>query len=137
MKTKYAVEFEKMQIVEVAKQKSIPAIKPGMHLEIVLNIGEDGSTRLQKFEGVCISYKKNGISTSVVIRKQSGKSFVEKEVKLYSPFVISVKIVRYGKVRRAKLYYLRDFVGKKARIREDFIASRQAAALAAEDLKSK
>jgi hypothetical protein len=51
--------------------------------------------------------------------------------------VVSVKIVRYGKVRRAKLYYLRDFVGKKARIREDFIASRQAAALAAEDLKSK
>ncbi len=131
MKTKYAVDYEKAQVDLISESKSIPQIKPGMYLQVVLNITEDGSTRLQTFEGVCIAYKKNGISSSILVRKQSGKFFVEKEIKLFSPLVISVKIVRYGKVRRAKLYYLRNFIGKKARIKEDFIASRQAAAAAA------
>ena len=107
--------------VEAPFLKKIPAnIRPGDQVEAVLRIKEGEKERLQAFEGTVISYRRRGIASSLVLRKHSHGEGVERKVLLHSPLVHSIKRVRRGIVRRAKLYYLRSRTGKSARIKEKF-----------------
>ena len=91
---------------------------PGDTIKIGVKIVEGKKERIQYFEGVCISKKNRDINSSFTVRKISFGEGVERTFALYSPIVDSIKIIRSGKVRRAKLYYLRDRTGKSARIAE-------------------
>ena len=99
-------------------EKNIPDFSAGDTLVIQVRITEGTSTRLQAFEGVCIARSGAGIKESVTVRKISYGEGVERVFPLYSPLVESIEVKRRGKVRRAKLYYLRDRRGKSARIAE-------------------
>jgi len=123
MKTKHAIDFEATQIKHIISKKKLPTIKPGMQVKVMYNIVDDGATRLQAYEGICISVTYSGLATAILVRKMSaGKFGVERVFKIYSPLVASIEVIRQGFVRRAKLYYLRDRVGKNAKLQEDFSA---------------
>ncbi len=96
----------------------IPDFRSGDTLAIQVKIVEGASERVQKFEGVCIAKRNRGIGSSFLVRKISYGIGVEKKFMLYSPRVVSIEVVRKGKVRRAKPYYIRNLRGKAARIRE-------------------
>ena len=111
-------QFEKDQIKTLIKGKKIPQFHPGDTVRVNVKVREGTRERIQAFEGVCIRKKNRGLSSSFTVRKISFGEGVERTFALYSPNVSSIKIVRSGKVRRAKLYYLRDRKGKSARIAE-------------------
>lgn len=96
----------------------IPTFRPGDTLRVNVRVREGEKERIQAFEGVCIGRKHGGISETFTVRKVSGGVGVERIFPLHSPSIESIKVVRLGKVRRAKLYYLRDLRGKAARIKE-------------------
>ena len=96
----------------------IPSFRPGDTLRVNVRVREGEKERIQAFEGVCIGRKHGGISETFTVRKVSGGVGVERIFPLHSPSIESIKVVRLGKVRRAKLYYLRDLRGKAARIKE-------------------
>ena len=96
----------------------IPSFRPGDTLRVSVRIREGEKERLQAFEGVCIGRKHGGISETFTVRKVSGGVGVERIFPLHSPIIESIKVVRQGSVRRAKLYYLRNLRGKAARIKE-------------------
>ncbi len=96
----------------------IPSFKPGDRLRISLKIVEGDKERLQDFEGDCIRRKGSGIAETVTLRKVNYGVGIERIIPLHSPKVDSIKVVRFGQVRRAKLYYIRDLRGKAARIKE-------------------
>ena len=102
-------------------KRKIPNIRSGDVLEIVVKIPEGGKERLQAFEGLVISYRSRGISTSVVLRKISHGEAVERKFLLYSPVIKTIKRKSQGVVRRAKLYYLREREGKSAKIEEKIL----------------
>ena len=108
--------FEKKQIEKTIKKKSIPNFSYGDVLCVDTKVREGSRERIQQFEGVCITKKNRGINSSFSVRKISYGEGVERIFPLYSPNVLSVKVVRRNKVRRAKLYYLRNLRGKKARM---------------------
>ena len=123
MKTKHSIKFEQDQISAIKAKKNLPAIKPGMQVKVMYNITDDGSSRLQAFEGLCISVTNNSLASSIVVRKLSaGKFGVDRIFKIYSPLVESIEVIRHGIIRRAKLYYLRDRIGRYAKLQEDFSA---------------
>ena len=111
-------QFEKDQIKSVVKGKKIPQFHPGDTVRVNVKVREGTRERIQAFEGVCIRKKNRGLSSSFTVRKISFGEGVERVFPIFSPSIDSISIVRSGQVRRAKLYYLRDLTGKKARIVE-------------------
>ena len=105
-------------VQKIASKKKIPEFFPGDTIRVGVRIVEGKRTRTQNFEGVCIARKNRDINSSFTVRKISFGEGVERTFALYSPIVGSIKVIRSGKVRRAKLYYLRDREGKSARIAE-------------------
>ena len=108
--------FEKQQIDRLTSKKRIPAFRPGDTLKVTVKITEGSKSRLQAFEGVCIARKNNSVNSNFTVRKISHGEGVERVFPLFSPIVEKIEVVRKGDVRRAKLYYLRNLSGKKARI---------------------
>ena len=106
------------EVARVSEGKSIPEFSPGDTLRVNVKIKEGERERIQAYEGVCIARSGGGINANFTVRKISFGEGVERVFPLYSPNVESVTVVRKGKVRRAKLYYLRDRRGKSARIAE-------------------
>jgi large subunit ribosomal protein L19 len=121
-------ELEAEQIKKL--DKTIPEFQPGDTVVVNVRVKEGERTRVQAYEGVCIARAGSGLNESFTVRKISYGEGVERVFPVYSPMIESVKVVRRGKVRRAKLYYLRDRRGKSARIAErtDKTASEKAAA---------
>ena len=99
-------------------KESIPAFKPGDSVKVFVRVIEGGKERIQAFEGTVIKSQGVGIRASFTVRKESHGVGVERSFLFHSPRVERIDITRRGKVRRAKLYYLRDRVGKAARVRE-------------------
>ena len=96
----------------------IPTFRPGDTLRVNVRVREGDKERIQAFEGVCIARKHGGVHETFTVRKISGGVGVERIFPLHSPGIASIEVVREGRVRRAKLYYLRNLRGKAARIRE-------------------
>lgn len=114
-------ELENEQIAKLAK--SIPDFKPGDTLRVHNQVIEGETKRIQVYEGVCVAKKNAGINSNFTVRKMSFGEGVERVFPLYSPNVAKIEVSRKGKVRRAKLYYLRDRSGRSARITEDLAAA--------------
>ena len=111
-------DINKAQIEKLTSKKKITNFFPGDTIRVGVRIVEGKRERIQNFEGVCIAKKNRDINSSFTVRKISFGEGVERTFPLYSPIVGSIKVIRSGKVRRAKLYYLRDRKGKSARIAE-------------------
>ena len=111
-------DINKAAIKKIVANKKIIDFSPGDTIKVGVKIVEGKRERIQYFEGVCIAKKNRDINSSFTVRKISFGEGVERTFALYSPNVDSIKVIRTGKVRRAKLYYLRDRKGKSARIAE-------------------
>ena len=111
-------EINQANVKKIAAEKKLPEFFTGDIIKVGVRITEGKRDRIQYFEGVCIAKKNRDINSSFTVRKISFGEGVERTFALYSPIVDSIKVVRSGKVRRAKLYYLRDRIGKSARIAE-------------------
>jgi len=111
-------DINKAAIKKIVANKKITDFSPGDTIKVGVKIVEGKRERIQYFEGVCIAKKNRDIISSFTVRKISFGEGVERTFALYSPNVDSIKVIRSGKVRRAKLYYLRDRKGKSARIAE-------------------
>ena len=111
-------EINKASVKKILTTKKIPKFFAGDTIRVGVRIFEGKRERIQYFEGVCIAKKNRDINSSFTVRKISFGEGVERTFALYSPIVDSIKVVRMGQVRRAKLYYLRDRKGKSARISE-------------------
>ena len=112
-------QIEAEQAAKIEAQRTLPEFSAGDTLRVNVKVTEGNRTRVQAYEGVCIARSGGGINESFTVRKISYGEGVERVFPVYSPMVESVEIVRRGKVRRAKLYYLRDRRGKSARIVEN------------------
>jgi large subunit ribosomal protein L19 len=112
------IEAEEIAKATTGAGKEIPTFRPGDTVRVGVKVIEGERTRVQAYEGVCIARANKGIGSNFTVRKMSFGEGVERVFPLYSPMVDSVKLVRRGKVRRAKLYYLRGLRGKSARIVE-------------------
>jgi large subunit ribosomal protein L19 len=97
----------------------LPQFTPGDTVAVHIKVIEGNKERIQVFSGVCIKYHKNGINSTITVRKVSNGVGVERIFPLHSPRIEKIEVVRKGKVRRAKLYYLRNLQGKAARIKEE------------------
>jgi len=111
-------EINQLNVKKIKSEKKLPEFFPGDIIKVGVRITEGKRDRIQYFEGVCIAKKSRDINSSFTVRKISFGEGVERTFALYSPIVDSIKVIRSGKVRRAKLYYLRDRTGKSARIVE-------------------
>ena len=111
-------DINKAAIQKITANKKITEFSPGDTIKVGVKIVEGKRERIQYFEGVCIAKKNRDLNSSFTVRKISFGEGVERTFALYSPNVDSIKVIRSGKVRRAKLYYLRDRKGKSARIAE-------------------
>ena len=104
---------------EIARlNKTIPDFAPGDTVIVSVNVVEGTRKRVQAYEGVVIAKRNRGLNSSFIVRKISSGEGVERTFQLYSPLIASIEVKRRGDVRRAKLYYLRDLRGKKAKIKE-------------------
>ena len=111
-------QLEHEQAQKLAAIRPIPDFQPGDTVQVNGKVVEGERSRVQAYEGVCIARNGGGINESFVVRKISYGEGVERVFPVYSPMIDSIKVIRRGKVRRAKLYYLRDRRGKSARIVE-------------------
>ena len=111
-------EINIANVKKISAEKKLPDFFPGDIIKVGVKITEGKRDRIQYFEGVCIAKKNRDLNSSFTVRKISFGEGVERTFALYSPIVDSIKVIRSGKVRRAKLYYLRDRTGKSARIAE-------------------
>ncbi len=111
-------EINNASVKKILAKRKIPEFFSGDTIKVGVRISEAKRERIQYFEGVCIAKKNRDINSSFTVRKISFGEGVERTFALYSPIIGSIKVVRSGKVRRAKLYYLRDRKGKSARIAE-------------------
>src|SRR5207245_3557226 len=111
-------ELEKEQVAKLSAGKVIPDFQPGDTLIVNVKVVEGERSRIQAYEGVCIGRAGSGLNENFTVRKISYGEGVERVFPVYSPMIDSIKVVRRGKVRRAKLYYLRNLRGKSARIVE-------------------
>ena len=109
-------KFENAQIERLVSKKRIPAFRPGDTIKVTLKIVEGERSRLQIYEGICIAKKNNSVNSKFTVRKISHGEGVERSFPLFSPNIDKIEVVRKGNVNRAKLYYLRDRTGKRARI---------------------
>ena len=112
-------QLEAEQAAKIAAKRTLPDFSPGDTVKVNVRVIEGTRTRVQAYEGVCIARSGAGINENFTVRKISYGEGVERVFPIFSPLVEGVEIVRRGKVRRAKLYYLRDLRGKKARIIEN------------------
>ena len=120
-----AIEAEQMT-------RELPQFGPGDTVVVNVKVKQGTRERVQAYEGVVIAKRDRGLNSAFTVRKISHGTGVERVFQSHSPAIASVEVKRRGKVRAAKLYYLRDLSGKKARIREDLTATREAALKAAE-----
>ena len=111
-------EINQSYVKKILAEKKIPEFFPGDIIKVGVRITEGKKDRIQYFEGVCIAKKNRSINSSFTVRKISFGEGVERTFALFSSIVDSIKVIRSGRVRRAKLYYLRDRTGKSARIAE-------------------
>lgn len=111
-------QLEKEQVAAVAAKRAVPEFAPGDTVIVNVKVKEGDRSRVQAYEGVCIARSGGGINENFTVRKMSYGEGVERVFPVYSPMIDSIKVVRRGKVRRAKLYYLRGRTGKSARIAE-------------------
>jgi large subunit ribosomal protein L19 len=111
-------QLEQEQVAKLSANREIPDFEPGDTVLVNVKVKEGERSRVQAYEGVCIARSGGGIHENFTVRKISYGEGVERVFPLYSPMIDSIKVVRRGKVRRAKLYYLRALRGKKARIAE-------------------
>jgi large subunit ribosomal protein L19 len=111
-------KLEAEQAAELAQTAKVPDFQPGDTVVVNVKVKEGERTRVQAYEGVCIARNGGGLNESFTVRKISYGEGVERVFPIFSPMIDSVKVLRRGKVRRAKLYYLRDRRGKSARIAE-------------------
>ena len=111
-------EINQANVKKISAEKKLPSFFPGDIVKVGVRITEGKRDRIQYFEGVCIAKKNRDLNSSFTVRKISFGEGVERTFALYSPNVDSIKVIRSGKVRKAKLYYLRDRKGKSARIAE-------------------
>ena len=111
-------DINKEEIKKLLANKTITDFNPGDTVKVNVRIIEGKKQRIQAYEGVCIAKKNRGINSAFTVRKISLGEGVERVFQLYSPNLDSIELIRSGKVRRAKLYYLRDRKGKSARINE-------------------
>ena len=118
-------KIEKEQLEKLSSGKQIPDFNPGDTIKVDVKVVEGTRERIQAFEGVCIARGGKGINESFTVRKISYGEGVERVFPLFSPKISSITLVRKGKVRRAKLYYLRDRRGKAARIVEKKIEGKK------------
>ncbi|MCF6206381.1 MAG: 50S ribosomal protein L19 [Sulfurovum sp.] len=115
MRNKYIESFEKAQL----EGKNVPEFRAGDTVRVAVRIKEGDKTRVQNYEGVCIAIRGQGTGRTFIVRKIGANSVgVERIFPLYSESIESIEVVRRGRVRRAKLFYLRDLKGKAARIKE-------------------
>ena len=112
-------QLEAEQVAAIAAKRTFPAFEPGDTVRVLVRVTEGARTRVQAYEGVCIARSGGGLNESFTVRKISYGEGVERVFPMYSPLVEGVEVVRRGRVRRAKLYYLRDRRGKSARIVEN------------------
>lgn len=118
--------IEKEQMEKLLAGKEIPNFKPGDTLKVHTKVKEGDRERIQVYEGVCIARKNDGLNSSFTVRKISFGEGVERVFPLYSPNVAKIEVSRIGKVRRAKLYFLRALRGRSARIADDLSAAAKA-----------
>ena len=111
-------QIENEQVAKLTAAKEIPDFQPGDTVVVNVKIAEGERTRVQAYEGVCIGRSGGGLNESFTVRKISYGEGVERVFPVMSPMIDSIKVVRRGKVRRSKLYYLRNLRGKSARIVE-------------------
>ena len=111
-------EINQANLKKIISEKKIPEFFPGDIVKVGVRITEGKRDRIQYFEGVCIAKKSRDLNSSFTVRKISFGEGVERTFALYGPIIGSIQVIRSGKVRRAKLYYLRDRTGKSARIAE-------------------
>ncbi|MGH6854753.1 MAG: 50S ribosomal protein L19 [Aestuariivirga sp.] len=111
-------QLEKEQVAAIAAIRAVPDFSPGDTIIVNVKVKEGDRSRIQAYEGVCIARSGGGINENFTVRKMSYGEGVERVFPVYSPMIDSIKVVRHGKVRRAKLYYLRGRTGKSARIAE-------------------
>ena len=109
-------KFEKQHIEKLTSKKRIPTFRTGDTIKVTLKIVEGEKSRLQAYEGMCISRKNNSINSKFTVRKISHGEGVERVFPLFSPNIEKIEVIRKGDVKRSKLYYLRNRTGKKARI---------------------
>jgi large subunit ribosomal protein L19 len=131
-------QIEDEQVAKLTAGKEIPEFQPGDTVIVNVKIVEGERSRVQAYEGVCIGRAGAGLQENFTVRKISYGEGVERVFPLYSPMIDSIKVVRRGQVRRAKLYYLRGLRGKSARIteRQDHSEAAQAAAAASKKAKA-
>ena len=110
--------LEKEEQDRLLALRSVPEFQPGDTVRVNVRVREGDKERLQAFEGVCIARRGSGVSASFTVRKISNGVGVERIFPVHSPMIAEITVVRRGRVRRAKLYYLRHLVGKATRIRE-------------------
>lgn len=111
-------QLEQEEIARLSGERGVPSFKAGDTLRVNVKVIEGNRERVQAFEGVCIARRNRGISSSFIVRKISYGEGVERIFPLFSPRIESIEVIRRGRVRRAKLYYLRGRTGKRARIAE-------------------
>lgn len=125
-------QINKDHVAQLLSTKSIPEFTPGDTVRVFVKVKEGDKSRLQAYEGVCIARKNAGVNSSFTVRKISFGEGVERIFPLYAPVVDRVEVVRHGKVRRAKLYYLRTRRGRSARIAEEVFSGADGAAAQAD-----
>jgi large subunit ribosomal protein L19 len=115
MRNRYIENFEKSQLAE----KNVPEFRAGDSVRLAVEIKEGEKSRVQNYEGVCIAIRGEGTGKTIMVRKIGANGVgVERIFPLYSESIKDIQVIRRGRVRRAKLFYLRDLAGKKARIKE-------------------
>jgi len=124
-------QFEAEQMARLAAARAVPEFAPGDTVRVMVKVVEGERVRTQAYEGVVIARSNRGLNSNFTVRKLSYGEGVERVFPLYSPNVAEIIVVRRGKVRRAKLYYLRGRTGKSARIQERVVNRAAAAAAAA------
>jgi large subunit ribosomal protein L19 len=112
-------QLEQDYMAEMKAKRAVPEFSPGDTLRVHVKVTEGQRERIQAYEGVCIARKNAGLNSAFTVRKISFGEGVERVFPLFAPIVDKIEVVRKGRVRRAKLYYLRDRRGRSARIAED------------------
>jgi large subunit ribosomal protein L19 len=123
-------QFEAEQMARLAAARPVPDFSPGDTVRVMVKVVEGERTRTQAYEGVVIARSNRGVNSNFTVRKLSYGEGVERVFPLYSPNVAEIQVVRRGRVRRAKLYYLRGRTGKSARIQERMTTKGGASAVA-------
>jgi large subunit ribosomal protein L19 len=121
-------KIEKEYMDELLAKRAVPEFTPGDTVRVHVKVKEGQRERTQAYEGVCIARKNAGVNSSFTVRKISFGEGVERVFPLFAPIIDKVELVRKGRVRRAKLYYLRDLRGRAARITEEGLSSGEEAA---------